>query len=67
MAISYSGSAKASRFKLNDILVVPDVSRNLLSVNWICKDNDVCVEFDEQRVKVRDKTTREVLAQGSEG
>lgn len=66
MGISHLANARASGLKLNDILVIPDSSRNLLSVNQICKDNNVYVEFDKQKVRVCNKETREVLAKGKE-
>lgn len=49
---------------LDDILVVPETSKNLLFVHQLCVDNMVSVEFDKHKVKIRDITTKEVIAEG---
>lgn len=52
-------------FILTDLLLVPTVTRNLLSVNKFCIDNNVSLRFDSQRVQVWDKATDEVLIEGT--
>jgi hypothetical protein len=37
--------SSAHSFKLNNILYVPDIKRNLLSIYQFCVDNNVFVEF----------------------
>lgn len=38
-----------------------------LSINRFCSDNHVRVEFDKQRVKIRDLATEKVLAEEKDG
>lgn len=69
MTISHSRKSNAScegtKFVL-DLLLVPESSRNLLSVNRFCSGNHVHVEFDKQRVRIRDLATEKVLTEGEE-
>lgn len=60
-------SVKASSnnsFILRDILNVSSSTRNLLSINQFCIDNNVFLIFDSQKVEARDSTTNEVLLEG---
>lgn len=54
-------SSKYRKFILEDLLIVPTTSKNLLSVNKFCSNNDVHIVFDSQRVQVCDPATKEVL------
>lgn len=56
--------SKDQSFILQDLLLVPSTTRNLLSVNRFCIDNNVSLHFDSQKVKVHDTTTEEVLLEG---
>ncbi|KAL4291971.1 hypothetical protein GQ457_14G011070 [Hibiscus cannabinus] len=49
---------------LNNLIHVPQVTKNLLSVSKFVKDNMVFVEFRAKSCCVRDESTREVLLQG---
>lgn len=51
---------------MDDILVVPEMFKNLLSVHQLCVDNPVSIEFDKRKVKIRDLATKEVIAQERE-
>ncbi|KAE8693687.1 hypothetical protein F3Y22_tig00110794pilonHSYRG00085 [Hibiscus syriacus] len=51
---------------LNDLLHVPQITKNLLSVSKLTKDNDVFLEFHANRCCVRDEMTGCVLLQGEE-
>lgn len=70
MIISSSGKSKLTYkgkdFILDDIQVVPDASKTLLSIHQLCVDNPVSVEFNKQRVRIRDLATKEVIAEGKE-
>lgn len=70
MRISHSGNLVASindfAFKMNDMLLVLDASKNLLSVSRLCSDNYVTVEFDDQRIRIHDRASERVLAEGKE-
>ncbi|KAL4573020.1 hypothetical protein LXL04_019813 [Taraxacum kok-saghyz] len=45
LSISHIGSSSLSNLKLSNILVVPDLTKSLLSVSKLTDDNNVCVEF----------------------
>lgn len=63
--ISHSTIPTSSHpLRLNDILHVPSVSRNLLSVKKICHDNNICFEFHPSYFLVKDRATRVVLLRG---
>ena len=48
-------------FRLDNVLVAPDIIRNLLSVRKFTTDNLVSVEFDPLGVSVKDLRTRNTL------
>uniref|UniRef100_A0A803NGE1 Retrovirus-related Pol polyprotein from transposon TNT 1-94 n=1 Tax=Cannabis sativa TaxID=3483 RepID=A0A803NGE1_CANSA len=49
---------------LQDILHVPNVTKNLLSISKFTKDNNVTIEFDDLSCLIKDKKTSRVLLQG---
>ncbi|KAM0037798.1 putative RNA-directed DNA polymerase [Helianthus debilis subsp. tardiflorus] len=51
-------------FKLSDILHVPELKQNLLSVQKFCVDNDVFFEFHSSYFVVKDESTRTTLLTG---
>ncbi|MFS7963768.1 putative RNA-directed DNA polymerase [Helianthus anomalus] len=51
-------------FKLSNILHVPDLKQNLLSVQKFCVDNDVFFEFHSSYFVVKDESTRTTLLTG---
>jgi len=48
-------------FRLNNVLLAPDIIKNLLSVRQFTTDNFVSVEFDPLGVSVKDLRTRNIL------
>ncbi|KAD6795087.1 hypothetical protein E3N88_05983 [Mikania micrantha] len=50
--------------KLNNVLVVPNLTKNLLSVGKLTEDNDVDVLFSHPYFYIQDRRSRQVLAQG---
>ncbi|KAF3655510.1 hypothetical protein FXO38_14642 [Capsicum annuum] len=62
--ITHVGNTIRSGLKLQDVLVVPKIAKNLLSVSKIAKDNSCTLEFDETDFVVKDKKTRTLLAKG---
>ena len=48
-------------FHLNNVLIAPDIIKNLLSVRKFTTDNSVSVEFDPLVVSVKDLRTRNTL------
>ena len=53
----------ASNFVLNNVLVVPSIVRNLLSVRQFTRDNSCSIEFDAFGFSVKDLKTRRVILQ----
>jgi hypothetical protein len=69
MHISHIGQASLStntsrKLHLKNILRVPFVTRNLLSVPKFTRDNNVLVEFYPFDLFVKDRATRDVLLRG---
>jgi len=63
--ITHIGSGSVSGLKLNEVLVVPELKKKLLSVSKLTKDNYCTIEFDESTFDVKDKVTGKQLAKGS--
>ncbi|KAL4289829.1 hypothetical protein GQ457_14G000900 [Hibiscus cannabinus] len=51
---------------LRNLLYVPNITKNLLSVSKFTQDNQVLLEFYPKCCKVKDLVTKEVLLEGSE-
>lgn len=51
-------------FHLRNVLHVPSISSNLLSVQQLTKDNHCTVTFDDRSFVVQDKITKQVLHKG---
>jgi hypothetical protein len=49
-------------FYLNNILVAPHITHNLLFVHWFTTDNSYSIEFDLFGLSVKDLATRTLLA-----
>jgi hypothetical protein len=58
LPITYRGSSvlptSSSTFTLSDVLVVPSLVRNLLSVRQFTRDNNCSIEFDALGFSVKD-------------
>ncbi|KAK5835899.1 hypothetical protein PVK06_011613 [Gossypium arboreum] len=66
MATGQSSLLTCSRLLLmRSLLLVPGITKNLLSVSNFAKENQVMLEFFPQQCQVRDLQTREVLLRGS--
>ena len=65
LPVSCSGSSTlpghASPFSLRNVLVVPSLVRNLLSVRQFTRDNNCTIEFDAFGFSVKDLQTRRVI------
>ena len=53
-----------SSFSLNNLLHVPGLTKNLLSVSQFCKDNGVYFEFYSDSCCVKSQVTKETILQG---
>lgn len=58
---SSSFSVANSQIRLNNILHVPDVKKNLLSVKKIYDENDFSVTFDSSSICIKDRKSNKVL------
>ena len=69
LTISHVGSSllssKTQPLLLNNILHVPQITKNLISVSKFTRDNDVIIEFFSDGYLIKDKTTRQVLLKGT--
>ena len=54
-------STKTSNFALNNVLVVPSIVQNLLSVRQFTHDNHCSIEFDALGFSVKDLSTGRVM------
>ncbi|KAH0679283.1 hypothetical protein KY284_020368 [Solanum tuberosum] len=63
--ITHVGNISRSSLKLKEVLVVPKINKNLLSVSKLAKDNCCTLEFDETNFVVKEKKTRTLLAKGT--
>nr|KYP51540.1 hypothetical protein KK1_026567 [Cajanus cajan]KYP51568.1 hypothetical protein KK1_026596 [Cajanus cajan] len=52
-------------FALNNLLFVPSITKNLISVSQFSKDNSVFFEFHPSVCLVKSQDTKEILLQGS--
>nr|GEZ62901.1 putative ribonuclease H-like domain-containing protein [Tanacetum cinerariifolium] len=68
LPILHIGSSKVylpqKTFSLKNILYVPEISHNLLSVHKFCHDNDVFFEFHTSYFVVKDESTHTTLLTG---
>lgn len=48
--------------RLSNILHVPGITKNLLSVHKLCLDNNVVFEFDSQHVLMKEQESNKVIA-----
>ncbi|KAJ9546703.1 hypothetical protein OSB04_019246 [Centaurea solstitialis] len=61
---SIGTSTLANGIRLRDVLMVPHLTKNLLSISKLTYDNDVNVVFSKLYCLIQDRLTRRVLAQG---
>uniref|UniRef100_A0A2N9H307 Uncharacterized protein n=1 Tax=Fagus sylvatica TaxID=28930 RepID=A0A2N9H307_FAGSY len=57
-------STPTTTFRLNNVLHVPDISNNLLSVHKFTNDTRTLMEFHPSLFRVKDLATRRLLLQG---
>uniref|UniRef100_A0A251TUQ9 Putative zinc finger, CCHC-type n=1 Tax=Helianthus annuus TaxID=4232 RepID=A0A251TUQ9_HELAN len=65
LPITHKGhSIISNKIKLNDVLVVPSLTKNLLSISKLTKDNCVDVLLSYPLFHIQDRHTKQVLARG---
>ena len=52
---SHNSNNASLTLKLNDVLLVPKITKNLISISKLTKDNDVVIEFTNNLCFVKDK------------
>ncbi|KAJ3705686.1 hypothetical protein LUZ61_009391 [Rhynchospora tenuis] len=69
LTISHSGVAyittSDTQLVLNNVLCVPQLTKNLLSISQLLKDNNITVEFTPNCCFVKDQATQKVILRGS--
>lgn len=50
---------------LNDIVVIPSASKNLLSIQRLCSENHVIIRFDAQKVEIKERESGRIILEGS--
>lgn len=61
---SFTLHTSSHKFHFNNVLHVPNISRNILSISQFCKDNHMSIEFLPSSFCVKDLSTSQVLLQG---
>ncbi|PON89348.1 hypothetical protein TorRG33x02_148910, partial [Trema orientale] len=56
--------SKSRSLKLSNILHVPKITKNLISISQFISDNNVLVEFSSTCCVIKDKATKTILLQG---
>ncbi|KAI5428529.1 hypothetical protein KIW84_033494 [Lathyrus oleraceus] len=59
-----SGSTELNKLNLHNVLYVPEITKNLLSISKLTADNNAIVEFDANYCYVKDKMTGNALLKG---
>ena len=62
--ISHSGHATLDSFSLSNILCVPSMHHNLISVSQLCSSNNITIEFFPSFFLVKDRLTGAPLLRG---
>jgi len=71
MHIKHLGSAPLcssdsdASFRLHNLLHVPSINKNLISVSQFARDNNVFFEFYPNQCFVKNQATKEILLQGN--
>ena len=65
LQIVATGSSKLNSLNLHDVLYVPNITKNLLSVSKLTADNNILVEFDANCCFVKDKLTGKAILKGT--
>lgn len=64
LSVSHIGTKNISNVSLNDILVVPHLSKKLLSVSKLTDDYPIDILFSRQFFNIQDRLTGNILAKG---
>ncbi|GAA0168608.1 hypothetical protein LIER_23284 [Lithospermum erythrorhizon] len=65
LPISHIGTANISSLTLSDVFLVPDLKKNLISIQKLCLDNSYIVQFSQNTFYVKDPQTMSILLQSN--
>ncbi|GAA0170632.1 hypothetical protein LIER_24855 [Lithospermum erythrorhizon] len=65
LPVSHTGKASISSVILHDILLVPALTKNLISIRKLCSDNECIAQFSSTGFCVKDPSTMITLLQSS--
>ena len=57
-------SSESITLKLNNMLLVPQISKNLISISQLTKDNNIVIEFTDKSCFVKDNVRNLIILQG---
>ncbi|KAL9454556.1 hypothetical protein AB3S75_010036 [Citrus x aurantiifolia] len=57
-------SSAYNTLKLNNMLLVPEISKNLISISQLTKDNNIVIEFTDKSCFVKDNVRNLIILQG---
>ncbi|GAA0143947.1 transmembrane signal receptor [Lithospermum erythrorhizon] len=58
LPITHTGTAFLTNLILKNVLVVPSLKRNLMSIQQLCSDNDCLAEFSSSTFLIKDQKSR---------
>ena len=64
LKISHIGSMSLLNLTLNNILIVPSITKNIISISQLCKDNPVNVTFSSNSFFIKTHKSESILLQG---
>ncbi|KAG6765992.1 hypothetical protein POTOM_030056 [Populus tomentosa] len=64
LSITHSGSTQINPFTISNVLCVPSIQKNLVSVSQFCKQHLTSIEFFSSHFSVKDLRTGQILLQG---
>ncbi|KAL6191367.1 hypothetical protein ACLB2K_037758 [Fragaria x ananassa] len=64
LPITHTGNTMLGLLKLNNVLLIPELSAHLLSIYQLCKQNNCSVWFDEFICVIQDKVLGTILYKG---
>ncbi|GAA0157668.1 hypothetical protein LIER_14888 [Lithospermum erythrorhizon] len=65
LPISYIGTASIYSLNLYDVFLAPDLTKNLISIQKLCSNNNRIVQFSQSGFSVKDPMTMKTLLQSS--
>ena len=68
LPVTHIGSGElctfSHNFRLDGVLIIPDLASNLLSIHKLCLQNNACCYFDAYRFSIQDLPSGKILYEG---